>query len=102
MAGGLPKLGVIHVGRDDFLEATLAVLATKKIYQRIVDMGPVWSEEAGSWAKFVEEEQLMFPSQLSMVPFGGFFLQFLPFLQLLGVRKRNALITEKENLEANR
>ena len=54
-----PELRVEDVGRDDLLEAALAVLAAEVLDQRVVNEGAVRREEARARTQLVEEEQLL-------------------------------------------
>jgi hypothetical protein len=59
MAGGLPQLGVVDVGRNNLFEASLPVLFSKEFYKAIVNCSSFWQEEARARTQFVEEEQLL-------------------------------------------
>ena len=90
MSRSVPELDVVDVGRDNLLETTVTVLATDEFNQSIINVGSMWEEEARSGAEFVEEEELLLSTKFAVVVFGCFFLEFLPFLQLLVVWKRDA------------
>jgi len=86
----VPELDVVDVGRNNLLETPVTVLATDELHQGVVNMGSMWEEEARSGAEFVEEEELLLSTKFAVVVFGCFFLELLPFLQLLVVGKRDA------------
>jgi len=46
MAGGHPQLGIVDVGRNDFLETALPVLRLDEAYQSIVDVSSSRLEKA--------------------------------------------------------
>ena len=91
MAGGLPQLAVVDVGRDDFLETSLSVLATNEFNQRVVNVGATRLEETGARRKLVEEEKFLVAADLSMVAFRCLLLKLLPFLELLRVGETDAV-----------
>lgn len=49
VAGSLPELQVKNVGRNNFLEASNAVLLTDQIHKLVVDVGAVRVEERAAW-----------------------------------------------------
>jgi hypothetical protein len=95
MSRSLPKLHVVNIWTDDLVESSLSVLVPYHVHKVVVDMGSLWKEEARSWGKFVEEEELLISSQFSMISFSCFLLHFLPLLQLLGIWKGNPVDTLK-------
>jgi hypothetical protein len=54
-----PELAVVDVGGDDLLVASLTVLPTDELDQRVVDVGTARKEETAARAKLMEEEQLL-------------------------------------------
>lgn len=94
MARVYPEFGVVHVRSDHFLESAMTVLTAEELYQRVVNVGAVWGKKASPRTEFMEKEEIILPSQLSVISFCGFFLQFLPFFQLLVVRKRDTCVVD--------
>ena len=90
MSRSVPELHVVDVGRYNLLETTVTILATDEFNQSIINVGSMWEEEARSGAEFVEEEELLLSTKFAVVVFGCLFLEFLPFLQLFVVGKRDA------------
>jgi len=91
MAGDYPQLAVEDVGRNDFLIASLAILLSDKCHQSVVNMGSLRHEEATSRTEFMEEKELMISAQFAMIPFSCLFLDCLPLLKLLRVRKGDSI-----------
>ena len=83
MAGCHPQFGVVNVWRDDFLEASLSVLASDKGYELIIDESALRIEEAASRAEFVKEEKILLLTDLSVITLSSLFLEMLPLFQLL-------------------
>ena len=48
MSRRLPQIRLVHVGRDDFFEATLSVLGFLQVQKRIVNTSSVRQEETAS------------------------------------------------------
>lgn len=86
-----PEFTIEDIGRDNFLVASLAVLLSNELHQRVVDVCAARQEEAAARTQLVEEEQVLLPPQLAMVSLCSLFLEVLPFLELLGVRERDAV-----------
>ena len=59
MAGLLPKLGIVDVGADDFVEPTLPVLLFDEIDESVENDGAFGLEEATAGTQLVEEEQFL-------------------------------------------
>jgi len=59
VARALPELGIVHVGSDDLLEATLPVVAAHELNKGVVDACAVGQEEAAARAELVEKEELV-------------------------------------------
>ena len=74
MAGSLPQLGVIHVGRYDLLEATLPILILDELEQLVVDVGALGLEKAGAGRELVEEEEVLLDAELTVVTLCSFLL----------------------------
>eukprot|EP01136_Pigoraptor_vietnamica_P037807 Opistho-1_new@106270 len=91
VARRLPQLRVVHVRRDDLLEAALHILAPNQCNEFVVNAGPVRQEEAAAGAQLVEKVQLLLLANLAVVSLGRLLLQLLPLGELLGVRERNAV-----------
>ena len=89
MTGRLPQLGIVNVGRDDFLETPFPVLFPDEFDETIVNEGSFGLEKTGSRTQFMEKEKLLFFPQFSVVSFGRLFLELPPFFELLVVRKGN-------------
>ena len=59
MAGLLPKLGIVDVGADDFVESTFPVLLFDEIDESVENDGAFGLEEATAGTQLVEEEQFL-------------------------------------------
>lgn len=59
VTGSLPELQVENVGRNNFLEASNAVLLTDQIHKLVVDVGAVRVEERAAWGQFMDIKQLL-------------------------------------------
>ena len=77
MAGRLPQLGVVHVGRADLIIPSLPVLGTQERLEGVVDPLTVREEETGARRKLMEEEELLLASDLPMISPGGLLKIFL-------------------------
>ena len=59
MPRDFPESGVVDVGRDDLLKASLPILLLDHVDEAIVDNGSVGEEEGASGTQLVEEEQIL-------------------------------------------
>ena len=59
MTGLLPQLGVVNIGADDFVKASLPVLLFDKVNESVEDDRAFRLEEATSGAQLVEKEQFL-------------------------------------------
>jgi hypothetical protein len=80
MAGPLPELSIVHVWRADLLVAALPVFGPQESLKGVIDYHAVWKEEAGARRPFMEEEQFLFLSNLSVISLGCFFKIFHMFV----------------------
>lgn len=83
VARGLPQVRLINVGADDLVKSSLLVLAPDQLHQSIVDSSAVGQEEGGTRRNLVEEEQLLFQTDLSVVALRSLFKESLVLLKLL-------------------
>ena len=88
-----PQLGVVNIRRDDLNKSSFSVLATHQIDKFIVDESALWVKEATAWTELVEKEQFLLLADFAVITLGRLFLEVLPFLQLLAIRKRDAVYT---------
>jgi hypothetical protein len=58
-----------------------------KIHERVVNVGPFWSEKTRAGTQLMEEEEALFSTQLPVITFGRLLLDSLPFLQLFRIRE---------------
>ena len=91
MARRHPEFGVVDVGRDDLLEASLSVFTSNELHELVVDHGAFGIEEAASWTELMEEEEVLLLTDLSVVTLGSLLLEVLPLLQLLGIWERDTV-----------
>lgn len=89
MTRGLPQIGLVHVGGHDLSESSLAILALQKIHQSIVDTRTVGEEEGRTRRSFIEEEQLLILTNLSVIPLLSLSKEVLVLVKLLLVGERN-------------
>lgn len=85
----LPQIGLVHVGRNDFLEVTLAVFALDAVHQSVVDAGAVGQEESRSRRDFVKKEELLVLTNLAMVAESSFSEESLMLFEGLLIGERN-------------
>lgn len=90
---GLPELRVEHVGRADLDEATLVVLLTDELHERVVDAHAVGQHEGRSRGQVREEEELLVLGNLAVVALGSLLLELLPLGHLLRVREGHSVNT---------
>eukprot|EP00760_Papus_ankaliazontas_P030251 PhM_4_TR468/c1_g1_i2/m.80221 len=93
VTGDLPELRVVHVGRDDLLEAAAAVLAAHELRERVVDAGAVLEEERGAGRELVPRPELLVAADGAVVALGGLFHERLPLLEHLLLREGDAVHT---------
>jgi hypothetical protein len=67
------------------------VLLTNKVLQGIVNPHPVREEKTTPGRKFMEEKQVLFSADFSMVPFCGFGEESFVFCQLFLVGETDAV-----------
>lgn len=91
VSGSLPELAVIHVGRNNFLVSTLEVLFAHELDKGVIDASTVWQEEAASWTKVMEEEELLFFANLAVIALGRLGEESLVLYKLLLVGEGNAV-----------
>ena len=60
VTGRLPQLGIVNVGRDDFLKTPFPVLFPDEFDETIVNEGSFGLEKTGSRTQFMEKEELLF------------------------------------------
>lgn len=72
VAGCSPQVSVVDVRRDDFLKATLAVLASDEFDELVVDASAMRQPEAGTRGERVEEEKLLRLAQVLVIALLGF------------------------------
>jgi hypothetical protein len=82
VAADLPKLDVVHVGRDDLLVAADEVLLAQKIGELVIDACTVRVEERGAWREVVEEEELLLLADSSVVALRELLLEFEVLVEL--------------------
>ncbi len=71
----------------------MMIVYLDEIDQRVVNAGTVWQKETASWTQLMEKEQLLLPSDLAVIAFGGFFQELLVRRHFFRGRKRNTINT---------
>jgi len=62
-----------------------------KFEKSVVDPHTEWQEECTSGTQVVEDEQLLFTTDLPVIPLGGFLHVFLVFRHLFRVGERDTI-----------
>ena len=69
------------------LESSLPVFLSDERNELVVDVSALRLEEAGPGTQLVEEEQILLPANLPVIPLGGLLLELFPLLHLFVVRE---------------
>ena len=59
MAGNIPQLGVVDIGRNNFLKSSFPVFLLDHIDESIVDNRAMRQEESAARAQRVKEEKIL-------------------------------------------
>src|SRR5271156_4049501 len=91
MSRRFPEIGIVHVWGADFLETSGVVFRTNKVLERVVDPHSMGEPESTSGRYFMEEEEILFFSDLAMITFGGFGKEFFVFRHLFFVGETDSI-----------
>mmetsp|Transcript_31380 Transcript_31380/g.43544 ORF Transcript_31380/g.43544 Transcript_31380/m.43544 type:complete len:284 (+) Transcript_31380:1044-1895(+) len=91
VAGGLPQLEVVDVGRDNLVILKLPVLLAQVLHEGVVDACTVGEEKGGARGEMVEEEELLLQPYHAVVALLCLLDAVLVLLHELDVREGNAI-----------
>mmetsp|Transcript_15827 Transcript_15827/g.17658 ORF Transcript_15827/g.17658 Transcript_15827/m.17658 type:complete len:341 (-) Transcript_15827:831-1853(-) len=83
VTGTLPEITIIHIRGNHFSISTDGIFLSDQIHQLIIDMSTLGHKEGTSRTPLMEHKQVLLLSDVSVITFGGFFLEMLPFSKLL-------------------
>jgi hypothetical protein len=87
----LPELRVVNVGRNHLAVTTDLVLGSHELNQTVVDNRSVWVKQSTTGSESGEIEQVLFRTDVSVVPLGQLLLLFDVIIHLTLLRIRNGI-----------
>jgi len=78
----LPKLRVVHIGRNNFTVASDFVLRPHEFNKPVIDHRTVWVKQGWAWGKVREVKELILRTNSSMITFKKFLLLLQVLIKL--------------------